>query len=121
MFETIFKTIVNTANRYIWESPTDLPWLVVLLLGTGIFITFRVGWVNVRHFKHAVDVIRGRYDNPKDAGDSNHFQALTTALSATVGVGNIAGLCVISSFGIGCMNQSNTVAVIAASDLNAPD
>ncbi|MHC4944223.1 MAG: alanine/glycine:cation symporter family protein [Planctomycetota bacterium] len=64
----------------------------LLLLVTGIFITFRMGWINVRYFKHAVNVIRGKYDNPEDAGDINHFQALTTALSATVGIGNIAGV-----------------------------
>ncbi|MBN1781108.1 sodium:alanine symporter family protein [bacterium] len=161
--------------------------MVGLLLLTGIYITFRMKWVNIREFVHAVNVIRGKYDNPEDEGDINHFQALATALSATIGIGNIAGvalaihyggpgvllwlwvsglfgmtlkfaectlslhyrkfdaqgrasggpmyyierglgphwkwmammfasLAIVSSFGIGSMNQSNTVAVSAASE-----
>ncbi|MEJ2627562.1 MAG: sodium:alanine symporter family protein, partial [bacterium] len=84
MLESFLKSIVDTANKYIWESPTELPWLVILLLGAGIFVTFQMGWINVRYFRHAIDVLLGRFDNPKDEGDINHFQALTTALSATV-------------------------------------
>ncbi len=99
MLESILKSIVDTANKYIWESPTELPWLVILLIGTGIFVTFQMGWINVRYFKHALDVLRGRYDNPKDEGDINHFQALTTALSATVGIGNIAGVATAIHYG----------------------
>jgi len=99
MFETVFKTIVERANHFIWEFPTTFPWLVILLLGSGIFITFRMGWINIRQFGHAINVIRGRYDNPKDAGDINHFQALTTALSATVGIGNIAGVATAIHYG----------------------
>ncbi len=84
--------IVKTGNEWVWETPESLPWLCILLLGTGIFVTFRMGWINSRYFMHAVNVVRGKYDNPEDAGDINHFQALTTALSATVGIGNIAGV-----------------------------
>jgi AGCS family alanine or glycine:cation symporter len=99
MFETIFKTFVDTGNEYIWETPEIFPWLVALLLGCGIYITFRMRWINLRRFKHAVNVIRGCYDNPKDKGDINHFQALTTALSATVGIGNIAGVATAIHYG----------------------
>jgi AGCS family alanine or glycine:cation symporter len=99
MFETILKTFVDTANVYVWETPEVFPWLVALLLGSGIFITFRMRWINFRKFGHAIDVIRGRYDNPEDAGDINHFQALTTALSATVGIGNIAGVATAIHYG----------------------
>ncbi|MBU0754727.1 MAG: alanine:cation symporter family protein, partial [Planctomycetes bacterium] len=84
--------IVEWGNGLVWETPETFPWLIVLLLGAGIYITFRMGWINIRYFGHAVNVIRGKYDNPEDAGDINHFQALTTALSATVGIGNIAGV-----------------------------
>jgi len=99
MLESILTSIVDTANKYIWESPEIFPWLVALLLGSGIFITFRMRWINVRRFGHAINVIRGRYDNPEDAGDINHFQALTTALSATVGIGNIAGVATAIHYG----------------------
>lgn len=93
------KTIVGSGNRYIWETPQIFPWLIVLLLGTGIYITFRLGWINVRYFAHAVDITRGKYDNPEDEGDINHFRALTTALSATVGIGNIAGVAIGIHYG----------------------
>lgn len=99
MFETIFKTYIDKVYTYVWETPEVFPWLVILLLGAGIYITFRMRWINVRQFKHAVNVIRGRYDNPEDAGDINHFQALTTALSATVGIGNIAGVAMAIHYG----------------------
>jgi len=90
--EAIINKIAEIGNNLVWETPEAFPWLVGLLLLSGIFVTFRMGWVNVRHLKHGFDVIRGRYDNPEDSGDINHFQALTTALSATVGIGNIAGV-----------------------------
>jgi len=99
MLETLFKTIVDKGNDYVWSTPEIFPWLVALLLLSGIFITFRMGWINVRYLKHAFDVIRGRYDNPEDEGDINHFQALTTALSATVGIGNIAGVATAIHYG----------------------
>jgi len=99
MFEKIFRDIVEKGNEYVWETPELFPWLVTLLLLSGIFITFRMGWINVRYLKHAFDVIRGRYDNPEDEGDINHFQALTTALSATVGIGNIAGVATAIHYG----------------------
>ncbi|MFH2000116.1 MAG: sodium:alanine symporter family protein, partial [Planctomycetota bacterium] len=93
------KSIVEQGNKYIWETPETFPWLIVLLLGTGIFITFRMGWINIRYFMHAINVIRGKYDDPHDEGDINHFRALTTALSATVGIGNIAGVAIGIHYG----------------------
>ena len=72
---------------------TVLRWpLVIGLLGTGLFLTIRLGFVQFRRFGHGVAVATGRYDDPDEPGDVSHFQALTTALSATVGVGNIAGV-----------------------------
>ncbi len=68
------------------------PWFVVLLLGTGIFFTLYLRFPQFRYFRHAVDVVRGRYDHHLDVGDTSHFQALSTALSGTVGTGNIAGV-----------------------------
>ena len=66
--------------------------LVVGLLGTGVFLTIRLGLVQFRRVGHGFAVATGRYDDPDEPGDVSHFQALTTALSATVGVGNIAGV-----------------------------
>jgi AGCS family alanine or glycine:cation symporter len=68
------------------------PWFVVLLLGTGIFFTLYLRFPQFRYFRHAVDVVRGKYDHHLDIGDTSHFQALSTALSGTVGTGNIAGV-----------------------------
>ena len=82
-----------------WGWPEVAPLLILLLLGTGLITTFYVGWIQIRKFAHGINVIRGRYDNPDDAGDITHFQALTTALSATVGIGNIAGVATAIHYG----------------------
>lgn len=67
-------------------------WFVFLLLGTGLFFTFYLKFPQIRFFRHALRVVRGKYDNQQDRGDTSHFQALATALSGTVGTGNIAGV-----------------------------
>ncbi len=67
-------------------------WFVILLLGTGIFFTFYLRFPQIRYFRHALDVVKGKYDHHLDVGDTSHFQALSTALSGTVGTGNIAGV-----------------------------
>jgi AGCS family alanine or glycine:cation symporter len=72
----------------------EFPFLVLVLMLGAIFFTFWYRFINVRGFKHAIDVIRGKYDNPDDEGEISHFRALTSALSATVGLGNIAGVAV---------------------------
>lgn len=69
-----------------------IPLIVVFLLCGGVFFTFRFGFINLRLFAHSFAVLRGKYDNPNDHGEVTHFQALTAALSATVGLGNIAGV-----------------------------
>lgn len=68
------------------------PWFVFLLLGTGIFFTIYLKFPQIRYFRHAVDVVKGKFDHHLDVGDTSHFQALSTALSGTVGTGNIAGV-----------------------------
>lgn len=68
------------------------PWFVVLLLGTGLFFTLYLKFPQFRYFRHAIDVVKGKYDHHLDIGDTSHFQALSTALSGTVGTGNIAGV-----------------------------
>ncbi len=72
-------------------SGETIPLKVIALLGVGIFLTFRLGFVQIRHLFHGFGVTTGKYDDPNEPGDVSHFQALTTALSATVGIGNIAG------------------------------
>ena len=68
------------------------PWFVILLLGTGIFFTIYLKFPQFRYFRHAIRVVKGKFDKKEDVGDASHFQALTTALSGTVGTGNIAGV-----------------------------
>ncbi len=68
------------------------PWFVYLLLFTGLFFTLYLGFPQIRYFRHSIRVVTGRYDRVGDIGDTSHFQALTTALSGTVGTGNIAGV-----------------------------
>ena len=94
-----FKEAVDWAGGLVWSTPSELPWLVVLLLGTGIYVTIRMRGIQFREMGHAVRVVSGKYDDPNDQGDLTHFQALTTALSATVGIGNIAGVAIAIHFG----------------------
>lgn len=67
-------------------------WFMVLLIGTGLFFTFYLGFPQIRYFRHAIRITKGKYDHSHDVGDTSHFQALATALSGTVGTGNIAGV-----------------------------
>ncbi len=94
-----FKAVIDAINGVIWGWPSASPIMVVTLLGAGVFLTLRLGFINLRGFKHAVRVVRGDYDDPEDPGDISHFQALTTALSATVGIGNIAGVATAIHYG----------------------
>lgn len=77
----------------------DLPLILFVMVAGGIFFTLRYKFVNIKLFKHSIDVIKGKYDNPDDEGEISHFQALTAALSATVGLGNIAGVAVAIQLG----------------------
>lgn len=95
----VFENVINWLNNLVWSTPEQFPLMVVLLLGFGIFITLRLGFVQIRRFAHGVKSVMGVYDNPDDTGDVNHFQALTTALSATVGIGNIAGVAIAIHYG----------------------
>jgi AGCS family alanine or glycine:cation symporter len=79
--------IISIVDSWIWNWP-----LMVLLVGTGLFLTFVLRFVQLRGFAHAVNVVRGSYDNANDPGEISHFQALSAALSATIGTGNIVGV-----------------------------
>ncbi len=77
----------------------SIPFMVIALLGTGIFVTIKLGFPQLRYIWHGLKVTGGIYDDPNDEGDLNHFRALTTALSATVGIGNIAGVATALYYG----------------------
>jgi AGCS family alanine or glycine:cation symporter len=79
----------------LWNNTFTL----LLLLGAGLYLTLRMGLVQLRGFRHAFALLSGRYSRPQDTGEVSHFQALSTALSATVGTGNIAGVATAISLG----------------------
>ncbi len=82
-----------------FDAGTGFPFIVLWLIAGAIFFTVRMQFINIRAFKHAIDVVRGQYDDPEEEGEVSHFQALATALSATVGLGNIAGVAIAVSVG----------------------
>ncbi|MEP2027219.1 MAG: alanine/glycine:cation symporter family protein [Paracoccaceae bacterium] len=78
---------------------TSFPWIVMwLVIGASVF-TLYFGFIQVRAFGHAISLVKGDYSDPNDAGEVSHFQALATALSGTVGLGNIAGVAVAVGIG----------------------
>lgn len=98
---SLFEPIVNVMAKVIFWEPfsAGIPIVVIWLVVGAIFFTIRMNFISIRGFKHALQLVRGDYDNPKDKGEVSHFQALTTALSATVGLGNIAGVAVAVAIG----------------------
>ncbi len=78
---------------------TQVPLVVLWLLLGAIFFTVRMGFINVRGFWHGIRLTRGHYDNPDETGEVSHFQALASALSATIGLGNIAGVAIAVGVG----------------------
>ena len=82
-----------------WDAGNTLPLVVAWLVIAAIYLTLRMGFVNLWAFRHAVNVTRGKYTDPDEPGDVSHFEALSTALSATVGLGNIAGVAIAVSLG----------------------
>jgi len=75
------------------------PLIVLWLIMGAFYFTFRMKFINIRGLKHSFELIRGKYDNPNDAGEVSHFQALATAVSGTVGLGNIAGVAIAITVG----------------------
>jgi AGCS family alanine or glycine:cation symporter len=82
-----------------WTDAFQIPIVVAWLIAGALYFTLRFQFVNFRAFRHAIDCVRGRYTGPDEQGEISHFQALSAALSATVGLGNIAGVAV--AIGIG--------------------
>jgi AGCS family alanine or glycine:cation symporter len=98
-----FESIVARLDSIVWWGPTigeeKIPLAVIALLGTGFFLTVRLGFIQLRRLGHGFAVTSGKYDDPNEPGDVSHFQALSTALSATVGIGNIAGVAIAIHYG----------------------
>lgn len=100
---SVFEPITDVIESVIFFTITfgefSIPFVLIWLIVGAIFFTVYTGFVNIRAFGHAIAVVRGKYDNPNDEGEVSHFQALTAALSGTVGVGNIAGVAIAVSLG----------------------
>jgi alanine or glycine:cation symporter, AGCS family len=91
--QIVSDSIVNFSN-WVWGYP-----LLFLLIGGGLFFLIYSGLAPFKYFKHAINILRGKYDDPKDPGQIKPYQALSTALASTVGMGNIAGVAVAISMG----------------------
>lgn len=99
-FDSAFGAVVAAMAGVLFaDLGTSIPLIIWVLVLGGIYYSFYFGWLSLRGFRHAIDVIRGRYDDPNDPGEISHFQALTSALSATIGLGNIAGVAIAVSLG----------------------
>ncbi len=85
--EDLSKLLSALYGEVIWGRS-----MIILLVGTGLYLTVRLLFVQVRHLGHAIACVFGKYDQPEENGDISHFKALSTALSATIGTGNIAGV-----------------------------
>ena len=88
MFEKI-ENFVASFSEWVWDWP-----LLVLLIGGGLFFLIYSKFTPFLYFKHAIDILRGKYDKEKTPGQLSHFQALSSALAATVGMGNISGVAI---------------------------
>ncbi|MBF0274919.1 MAG: alanine:cation symporter family protein [Nitrospinae bacterium] len=91
--------IVSFLASILFFQVFGFPLLVLWLVAGGLFFTIKLGFINIRLFLHAVDVIRGKYSSGDEPGEVSHFQALVAAVSATVGLGNIAGVAIAVSLG----------------------
>tara|TARA_R110000751_G_scaffold135_2_gene585 strand:+ start:6478 stop:7854 length:1377 start_codon:yes stop_codon:yes gene_type:complete len=93
MYDKINDFIADFAS-FVWGLP-----LLILLIGGGLYLLILSKFLPFRYLGHAIQILRGKYDNQDDEGEITHFQALTTALSSTIGMGNIAGVAVAISIG----------------------
>ena len=91
--ESINKFVADFAS-FVWGLP-----LLILLIGGGLYLLILSKFIPFRYLGHAIQVLRGKFDDPDDPGQINHFEALTTALSSTIGMGNVAGVAVAITLG----------------------
>jgi AGCS family alanine or glycine:cation symporter len=94
MFLDFFERITAAFSDFMWGAP-----LLILLLGGGSYFLVYSRMLPFRYFRHAIQILIGKYDNPDEPGQINHYQALSTALSATIGMGNISGVAVAIATG----------------------
>ena len=104
--DNIFKPIVDNIAKVIFYDVSrlfgqnkEVPFIVIWLIFGALFFTFKMNFINLRGFSHAISLVKGDYHDPNNKGEVSHFQALTTALSGTVGLGNIAGVAIAISLG----------------------
>jgi len=93
MFEKLGQLIISTANG-IWGTP-----ILILLLGGGFYFLIYSRLAPLRYIGHALKILTGKYDDPNEAGQLRHYQALSTALAGTVGMGNVSGVAVAITMG----------------------
>lgn len=94
LFEGINNFLASFLFFDVMPGVAEVPFIVAWLSIGAVYMTFRYGFINVRMMVHALDVIRGKFQSAEDQGEITPFQALTTAISATVGLGNIAGVAI---------------------------
>ena len=94
-----FGIVVGYLATVLFFDVGGIPIVVMVLVLGALFFTFRFTFINLRGVGHAVAIVSGKYDDPNDVGEVSHFQALSSALSATVGLGNIAGVALAVSVG----------------------
>lgn len=99
MFDTVNALLAQIIFFDVFPGEPVMPFIVGWLIVAAVFLTLRFNFVNLRMMRHAYRVIRGKYRTAEDKGEVTPFQALTTALSATVGLGNIAGVAIAISIG----------------------
>ena len=95
----ISNAIAGTVIHSISIAGADVKIIVLWLIAGAVFCTFYFNFINLTLFKHAIDLVRGKFDQPQAKGEVSHFQALSTAISGTVGLGNIAGVAVAVTIG----------------------
>jgi AGCS family alanine or glycine:cation symporter len=110
-----FGIIANGLYDLLFISILGCPLIILWLLLGAIILSLRLNFINLRGFSHAIEIARGKYDDPNDRGEVTSLQALATALSATVGVGNIAGVAIaIGVGGVGAVFWMVAIAILAA-------
>ena len=99
LFAPVSKAVADVIFYSVPAFGQDVKLILLWLVAAAVFFTVYLGFINIRYFGHAINVLRGKYDKKNEKGEINRFQALSTSLSGTVGLGNIAGVAVAVSAG----------------------
>ncbi len=95
----LLNTILSGISNFVWGRKNLFLSIVPILILTGLVLTVRTVFIQIRGFAHGVGITSGKYDDPAHKGQLTHFQALSAALSATIGIGNIAGVAIALYYG----------------------